>query len=231
MPLRKMAYDIGIPQVHGPYSVLRVASRWRSISSKSTSHVGSSLAHPNHCHGISSCGGISCTPSGTSTWTISLRLINCTIASRAKRMASSRLAASTVHAGSAGIETCIPPSGFGVTMMVYFMSLDPQSAHVHSEPECIMRIRVCPGSPSRLAPTRRPACPAEAARAPLPRLPYLCQRRLRLWQPEGHVHVTVQVDGRGQGGTGLLPPTDLHIQGAKATVAVGLEWTHPQLLG
>jgi hypothetical protein len=35
-----MAYDIGIPQVHGPYSVLWVASRWRSISSKSKSHLG-----------------------------------------------------------------------------------------------------------------------------------------------------------------------------------------------
>jgi hypothetical protein len=37
--------------------------------------------------------------------------------------------------------------------------------------------------------------------------------------------------GSGQLLAGLLPPTDLHIQDAKVTVTVGLEWAHLQLLG
>ena len=67
----------------------------------------------------------------------------------------------------------------------------------------------------------------DAARAPLPLLRYLCQRRLRLRQPEGHVHGAVQRDSSGEGGAGLRPPTGLRMQGAKATVAVGLEWAYP----
>jgi hypothetical protein len=50
-------------------------------------------------------------------------------------------------------------------------------------------------------------------------------------QPEGHVHDTVQVDGGGQGGTGLLPTASLVLQPAQAEVAVGHEWAHAQLLG
>jgi hypothetical protein len=65
-----------------------------------------------------------------------------------RRMASSRLAASTVHSGRAGMETCISPSGFGVRMLVYLMSLDPSSAHVESETEFIMLMQVCTGSPA-----------------------------------------------------------------------------------
>ena len=45
----------------------------------------------------------------------------------------------------------------------------------------------------------------EAARAPLPLLLYLREHCLCLRQPEGHVHGAVEVDGRGQFGTSLLP--------------------------
>ena len=60
---------------------------------------------------------------------------------------------------------------------------------------------------------------------------HLRQRRFRLGQPEGHVHGTVQVDGRGQGGVGLLISTGLVVQPAQPEVAVGHERAHAQLLG
>ena len=40
---------------------------------------------------------------------------------------------------------------------------------------------------------------------------YLRQHRLGLRQPERHVHGTIQLDGGGQFGAGLLPPVDLGI--------------------
>jgi hypothetical protein len=46
----------------------------------------------------------------------------------------------------------------------------------------------------------------------------LPQRRLRLRQPEGHLHGTVEVDGGGQGGTGLLTTADLGIQRTQGLV-------------
>ena len=57
------------------------------------------------------------------------------------------------------------------------------------------------------------------------------QRRLRLGQPEGHSHGAVKGNGRRQRSAGLLPPTGLCIQGAKAPVAVGLERAHAQFVG
>ena len=56
------------------------------------------------------------------------------------------------------------------------------------------------------------------------------QRRLRLGQPEGHVHGAIQVDGGGQLGAGLLPLACLGIQRAKAPVAVGLERAHAEFV-
>ena len=60
---------------------------------------------------------------------------------------------------------------------------------------------------------------------------YLRQRRLRLGQPEGHVHGTIQVDGGGEFSAGLLLLAGLGIQRAEAPVAVGLERAHAELLG
>src|SRR5215813_9048051 len=57
------------------------------------------------------------------------------------------------------------------------------------------------------------------------------QRRLRLGQPESHVHVTVEGYGGGQLGTGLLPLASRGIQRAQAQVAVGLERAHAEFLG
>jgi hypothetical protein len=52
-----------------------------------------------------------------------------------------------------------------------------------------------------------------------------------LGQPEGHVHVTVQLDSRGQLGASLLPLSYLDVQRAETEVAVRLEWTHAEILG
>ena len=60
---------------------------------------------------------------------------------------------------------------------------------------------------------------------------HLCQRRLRLGQPEGHLHSPVQVDGSRQLCTGLLPLTGRGIQRAEAPVAVGLERAHAEFVG
>src|SRR5215470_5872501 len=62
-------------------------------------------------------------------------------------------------------------------------------------------------------------------------LPHLRQRRLRLGQPEGHVHGPIQRYGSGQLGAGLLWLAALGIQRAEAAVAVGLEWAHAEFLG
>src|SRR5262245_8286216 len=59
----------------------------------------------------------------------------------------------------------------------------------------------------------------------------LPQRRFSLGQPERHVHGAVELDGSRKCNTGLLPLTGLHIQRAKAAVAVSLEGAHAQLLG
>src|SRR5262249_48377175 len=40
-------------------------------------------------------------------------------------------------------------------------------------------------------------------------LPHLRQRGFGLGQPEGHVHSAIEVDGRGQGGAGLLSMASL----------------------
>jgi hypothetical protein len=58
-----------------------------------------------------------------------------------------------------------------------------------------------------------------------------CQRRLRLGQPEGHVHGAVQVDGGGEFGTGLRSPAKPGVEGAKTVVAVCLQQAHAKLLG
>jgi hypothetical protein len=58
-----------------------------------------------------------------------------------------------------------------------------------------------------------------------------CQHGLRLGEPEGHLQSTVQLNGRGQLSTGLLPLAGLGVQRAKAEVAVGLEWTHAEFFG
>jgi hypothetical protein len=60
---------------------------------------------------------------------------------------------------------------------------------------------------------------------------HLCLCRLRLGQPERHLHGTVEEASSGQRGTGLLPLAGLGIQRAEAAVAVGLEWAHAQLIG
>ena len=68
-----------------------------------------------------------------------------------------------------------------------------------------------PAGSGRAAATASPSCQAAenlvCIQAPSEGSPplHLRQRRLRLGQPEGHVHGAVQVDGGGQGGAGLLP--------------------------
>jgi hypothetical protein len=62
---------------------------------------------------------------------------------------------------------------------------------------------------------------------PLPLL-HLCQRHLRLRQPERHVHGAIQRDGRGQLSAGLLPLAYPGIQRTQAEVAVRHEWTHAE---
>ena len=61
----------------------------------------------------------------------------------------------------------------------------------------------------------------------LPSSAHLHQRSFGLGQPEGHVHGTVQVDGGGQGGAGLLFSAGLVVQPAQPVVTVGYERTHP----
>ena len=60
---------------------------------------------------------------------------------------------------------------------------------------------------------------------------YLREHRLGLGQPESHLHRPVQLDGRRQGGTGLLPSSHLAVEPTQSMVAVGLERTHAELLG
>ena len=59
---------------------------------------------------------------------------------------------------------------------------------------------------------------------------HLCQRRLRLGQPERHLHGTVQLDGGGQLSMGLLLLSRLGVQGAETQVTVGLERAHAEFL-
>src|SRR5215471_19885023 len=58
-----------------------------------------------------------------------------------------------------------------------------------------------------------------------------CQRCLHLGQPEGHGHGARQCYGSSECRAGLLPLTELRIQGAQATVAVRLQRTHTECLG
>jgi hypothetical protein len=60
---------------------------------------------------------------------------------------------------------------------------------------------------------------------------HCCQRGFCLGQPERHLHLSVHLDRRGQFGSGLLGVPHLAIQDAKATVAVGMKWTHAELIG
>src|SRR5215831_15321143 len=60
---------------------------------------------------------------------------------------------------------------------------------------------------------------------------HLCQHRLGLGQPEGHVHGAVHFDGSSQDGTGLFPLTGRGVQRAEATVAVGHERAQAQFVG
>src|SRR5215831_8179746 len=157
MPLAKSTEDVRVPQIHTRYLATRVASRRCSISSKRASHVGSALAVPNHAHGVSWGTPVARGCSGMSTCTTSLRLTSWAIASRARRMASSRVAASTRHAGRAGMVTWIPPSAVSVRMRVYCMVHTP---HIGSS-----------GGPeyTRIAPIIPPAPRARIHDASLPR--------------------------------------------------------------
>jgi hypothetical protein len=58
----------------------------------------------------------------------------------------------------------------------------------------------------------------------------LRQCRLRLGQPEGHLHGAIQVDSSGQRNTGRLSLADLGIQCAEAPVAVRHERAHAEFL-
>src|SRR4029450_1224528 len=60
---------------------------------------------------------------------------------------------------------------------------------------------------------------------------YLCQRRLGLGQPGGHLHGTVEIDRAGQRSTRLLALAGPGVEGTQAEMAVGLERAHPQFLG
>jgi hypothetical protein len=60
---------------------------------------------------------------------------------------------------------------------------------------------------------------------------HLCQRRLGLWEPEGHVHGSIEVDSSGEFGAGLLPLVGGGIQHAQTAAAMGLERAHVEFLG
>src|SRR5262249_52103786 len=60
---------------------------------------------------------------------------------------------------------------------------------------------------------------------------HLCQGCLWLRKPEGHTHGAVQDDSRYQCGMRLLSLASLQREGAKATMAVRLEWVHSQRFG
>jgi hypothetical protein len=60
---------------------------------------------------------------------------------------------------------------------------------------------------------------------------HLRQYRFGLGEPEGHVHGAVQVNGRGQGGTGLLFAASLVVQLPQPVVTVGHERAHAEILG
>jgi hypothetical protein len=51
---------------------------------------------------------------------------------------------------------------------------------------------------------------------------HLRQRRLRLGQPERHVHGPIHLDGRGQRSAGLFPLSHRSIQHTQSPVTVGL---------
>lgn len=70
---------------------------------------------------------------------------------------------------------------------------------------------------------------AASARGDLPADVRYC--RLRLGQPEGHLHGTVQVDGGRDLTAGFLTLPDFGIESPKAVMAMGLEWAHSECLG
>jgi hypothetical protein len=80
--------------------------------------------------------------------------------------------------------------------------------------------------------------PTGAGQGPGPRSPdrpsspfHLGQRHLGLGPPAGHVHGAVEVDGRDQGGAGLLLLPGVALEPAQPVVAVSHQRTHAQLLG
>src|SRR5215510_3096398 len=60
---------------------------------------------------------------------------------------------------------------------------------------------------------------------------HLCQCRLGLREPEGHVHRLVHLNSRRQLSAGLLRLASLCIQPAEPPVAVGLERAHAEVVG
>src|SRR2546428_8725187 len=73
-----------------------------------------------------------------------------------------------------------------------------------------------------------------ASSRPLPlvqSLFHLCQRRLYLRQPEGHLHGAIHRQGGGQLSASLLLLACLGVQRAQAAVAVSLERTHAEFPG
>ena len=67
---------------------------------------------------------------------------------------------------------------------------------------------------------------------PIPPLAlHLCPHRLGLRQPEGHVHGAVEVQSSREYGACLLLQAGRGIQGAEATVAVGLKRAHAEFFG
>src|SRR5882724_6470316 len=60
---------------------------------------------------------------------------------------------------------------------------------------------------------------------------YLCQRHLRLGEPERHLHRLVHLDGCRELSAGRLPLAGRAIQRAQTEMAVGHEWAHAEFLG
>ena len=60
---------------------------------------------------------------------------------------------------------------------------------------------------------------------------HLHQGSIGLWQPEHHLHGTVQLHRDGESGPRLLDPSHLTVQRAEAEVAVGHERAYAELIG
>src|SRR4029453_7556062 len=70
-----------------------------------------------------------------------------------------------------------------------------------------------------------------ALRSPFSWCYHLRQCRLRLRQPQDHLHGAVEIDRGRECRAGLLPLAGLGVQHAEAPVAVGLERTHAACVG